>query len=466
MAAKHSMDLTRGSVAKKLMVFALPILLANLLQQLYQCADVVVVGNFAQDPTVSLAAVGSTASITNLFLNLFLGLAVGANVVCANLFGSGNHDSLRRAMHSSIVLALASGVVIGIAGYFATPFLLEKVMDSPEDVIGQATDYMQIVFLGQPGSLVFNFGAGILRSRGDTKRPMYILSATGLLNVILNLVFVAGFGLDAAGVALATTISVYVSAGAVLFILFHPSGEYHLRFAELRLAGKETLNIVKIGVPCGLNGIIFSLSNVVIVKALNNLGANVLAGNSAASNVDSVTYQILNAFYSAAVSFAGQNYGAKNLKRIDRLLGWSIALSVGFVLLADVFLFAFPKFFLGLFTRDATVASIGISRMYVMGAGYVIYCVSEMAIGCCRGMGKSLVTTILNAFFICVPRVIWVWTLYPVLMNGDPAHDYLSLLWCYPVSWTLSALAQIVTYLVYRIREGKRFAMERNRIPT
>ena len=460
MAAKHSMDLTRGPVMKNLLIFAFPILLSNLLQQLYQSADVIVVGNFASDPTVSLAAVGSTASITNLFLNLFLGLAVGANVVCANLYGSGDREAVRRAMHSSILIAAVSGVVIGIAGFLATPFLLEKVMDSPKDVIGQATDYMQIIFLGQPGSLVFNFGAGILRSHGDTKRPMYILSATGIVNVVLNLVFIVFFGWDAAGVALATTVSVYISAGVILYILFSPRGEYRLTGKELRLSKKETVDIVKIGVPCGLNGIVFSLSNVVIVKALNQLGSSVLAANSAASNVDTVTYQILAAFYSAAVSFAGQNYGAKNLKRIDRLLVWSIVLSVSFVLFADVFLFAFPKFFLGLFTKEATVISIGSARMFMMGSGYVIYCISEMAIGCSRGMGKSLIPTVLNAFFICGPRIIWVLLAYPSLTNGDPAHDYVMLLLCYPISWALSAVAQIISYICYRKAEGKKLAAE------
>ena len=462
MAAKHSMDLTRGPVMKQLMVFAIPILLSNLLQQLYQSADVIVVGNFASDPTVSLAAVGSTASITNLFLNLFLGLAVGANVVCANLCGSGDHESVRRAMHSSILIAAFSGIVIGIVGYLATPFLLDRVMNSPEDVIGQATDYMQIVFLGQPGSLVFNFGAGILRSHGDTKRPMYILSATGFVNVVLNLIFVAFFGWDAAGVALATTISVYLSAGAVLYILFSPRGEYRLSRRELRISAKETADIVKIGVPCGLNGIVFSLSNVVIVKALNLLGSTVLAANSAASNVDTVTYQILAAFYSAAVSFAGQNYGAKNLKRIDRLLGWSIGLSTGFILLADVFLFAFPGFFLGLFTKDASVIAIGCTRLFMMGSGYVIYCVSEMAIGCSRGMGKSLLPTVLNAIFICGPRVLWVLFVYPSLLTGSPAEDYVSLLLCYPISWALSAAAQVISYVCYRISEGKKLAVEQS----
>ena len=459
MASKHSMDLTRGSVAKNLLIFTIPILLTNLLQQLYQSADIVVVGNFASDPTVSLAAVGSTASITNLFLNLFLGLAIGANVVCANLFGGGNQEALRRAMHSSILLAAAGGAVIGIAGYFATPFLLREVMHSPEDVIGQATDYMQIIFLGQPGSLVFNFGAGILRSRGDTKRPMYILSATGALNVLLNVVFVALFHWDAAGVALATILSMYVSAGIVLWILFHPQGEYRLSFKELRLAKEETANIVKIGIPCGLNGIVFSLSNILIVKELNALGSTILAGNSAASNVDTVTYQILTAFYSAAVSFAGQNYGAKNLKRIDRLLLWAVGLAMAFVLVADVFLFAFPEFFLRLFTKEAAVAAVGVSRVYMMGAGYVIYCISEITIGCTRGMGKSMLPTVLNAVFICGPRVLWVLIAYPYLANGVPAHDYVMLLWCYPLSWALSAVAQICAYVYYRKEEGKKLLL-------
>lgn len=460
MASKHSMDLTRGSVPKNLLIFALPILLSNLLQQLYQCADVVVVGNFASDPTVSLAAVGSTGSITNLFLNLFLGLAIGANVVCANLFGAGDLSALRRAMHSSILLAASGGIVIGILGYFATPFLLQEVMHSPDDVIGQATDYMQIIFLGQPGSLVFNFGSGILRAYGDTKRPMYILSATGVLNVILNVIFVAGFGWDAAGVALATVISLYLSAGVVLWILFHPRGEYRLSLRELRLTKTETANIVKIGIPCGLNGIIFSVSNILVVKELNVLGSTVLAGNSAASNVDTVTYQILTAFYSAAVSFSGQNYGAKNLKRIDKLLVWAIGLAIAFVLLADIFLFTFPEFFLRLFTKDASVAAVGVARMYMMGAGYVIYCISEITIGCTRGMGKSMMPTALNAVFICIPRILWVLALYPVLMNGTAIHDYVMLLWCYPVSWVLSAAAQIALYLCYRRQEAKKLAAE------
>jgi Na+-driven multidrug efflux pump len=190
----------------------------------------------------------------------------------------------------------------------------------------------------------------------------------------------------------------------------------------------------------------------------------VLAGNSAASNVDTVTYQILTAFYSAAVSFSGQNYGAKNLKRIDQLVVWANGLAIAFVLFADVFLFTFPEFFLRLFTNDAAVSAVGVSRIFMMGSGYVIYCISEITIGCVRGMGKSLMPTVLNAVFICGPRMIWMFLVYPHLINGTPSHDYLMLLWCYPVSWALSAIAQICSYLYYRKREEVKFNLEANSI--
>ena len=305
---KNKMDLTEGSVLKKLLLFAIPIILTNILQQLYHAADMVVVGNFAKDSTTALAAVGSTASITSLCLNLFIGLAVGANVVCARLFGAKKEEELRRAMHTSVLLAALCGVGIGILGViFSRPLLV--MTGSPADVIDHATLYMQIIFMGQPGSLVYNFGAGILRSHGDTKRPMYILMSSGLVNVILNLVLVIGFHLDSAGVAIATVVSYYLSAAAVLWILFSPHGEFRLSFSELRLS-KELRDVTGVGIPSGLNSMVFSLSNVIIISALNSLGGVVLAGNSAAHNVDATLYQVLVAFYTACISFTGQNCGA------------------------------------------------------------------------------------------------------------------------------------------------------------
>lgn len=447
--SKHSMDLTTGSVLKKLILFSVPLLLTNLLQQLYHSADVIVVGNFAQDPTASLAAVGSTGSITTLFLNLFIGLSVGTNVVCANHYGAHRYEPLRRAMHTSLAIAAVSGVVLAVFGYFSSPALM-RWMGSPDNVIGPATVYMQIIFLGQPASLVYNFGAAILRSHGDTRRPMMILLTSGFLNVLMNLLFVIVFHLDAAGVALATVISQYLSAAAVLFILFHQSGEYDLNLKELNFDRKLTLDIVKIGVPAGINGMIFSLSNVIVVKALNSLGDVVLAANSAASNLDTILFQIIAAISTACISFAGQNYGARKLKRIDRLFGLGTLFTVAVVALVDTVIFLFPEFFLGFFTRDSAVLETGLPRVYIMGLGCLAYAIPEVALGCVRGMSRSVLPTVLNTFFICAPRIIWCLFVYPM------KPDYVFLMLCFPLSYVLSAIAQSVYYLCVRISENKK----------
>ena len=456
MASKHSIDLTKGSVMKKLLVFALPIMLTNVLHQLYHMADVVVVGNFAQKPTLALAAVGSTGAVTNLFLNLFIGLSVGLNVVCANHYGAREKDDLRKAMHTGVTIGAVGGVIISIIGFIFARTLLEW-MGSPADVIDQATIYVRTLFLGQPANLLFNFGAGILRAHGDTKRPMYILFTSGFLNVLLNMLFVMVFHLDAMGVALATAISYYISAASVLVILFHPGGEYHLSSNELKVTKKEAVKIVKIGIPCGLNGIVFNLTNIIITTALNSLGSVTLAANSAAANVDAVLYQVQASFYSACVSFAGQNYGAKDFKRIDKLLGRSILLAAGTLLFIEVFLFAKPTFFMHLFTQDSNVAKIGAARLMILGAGYVIHVVSEMAIGCMRGMGKSMAPLVLNAVCISVPRFIWVLLVFPF------SRTYWFLLLCYPISWVFSSTAQLICYFYYRKKEERLYleAMEK-----
>jgi len=452
MAPGKSMDLTRGSVFKKLVVFAFPILISNLLQQLYHAADVVVVGNFAKNSTVSLAAVGSTGSITTLLLNLFLGLSMGANVICANLFGARKKEELRRAMETALIVAAFSGLLVGAAGFFfARPLL--GLMGSPDSVIDEATRYMQIIFLGQPASLVYNFGAGILRAHGDTKRPMYILSVAGIFNVVLNLVFVIVFHLDAAGVAIATIIAHYLSAIAVLILLFSPHGDFRLSLTRLRFDRKLFGKILRIGIPGGINGMVFSLSNVVIVSAVNSLGDVVVAGNSAAASVDSVVFQILSAIYSACISFAGQNFGAKSFKRIDRLLWQSILLTEGILAVICLFIGWNPAFFIGLFTKEAAVIRVGIPRLLTVVRGYLIYAVSEMCIGCLRGMGKSMVPTVLNLVSICVPRMIWTLLVFPHHAN------FAFLMLCYPISWVFSSVSQLICYLVCRRREEQKYLL-------
>ncbi len=451
MASRHSMDLTHGSVFKKLIVFAIPILLTNLLQAFYHAADVIVVGNFALDSKTALAAVGSSGAVTALLLNLFLGLSMGANVVCANFYGAHDREGLQKSMQTSMILATFCGLFVGAIGFFfAGPIL--TAMGVPESVLPDAITYMRIIFLGQPGSLVYNFGAGILRSHGDTKRPMYILMFSGFINVVLNLVFVAVFHLDSAGVALATTISHYISATIVLYLLSSPHGEQRLDLFHLHFYCDMASKIAKIGIPGGLNGIVFNISNVIIARAVFQLGDVVVAGNSAAGSLTDLVFQVLASLYAACVSFSGQNYGAKKFKRIDRLLWQSILLSMVLLLLISTVLNLFSHFFLRLYTPDEAVIEVGAVRLLIVSFSYVLYSVSEMAIGCLRGMGKSVVPTVLNAVMICVPRILWVWFVFPQF----PTFGVLYL--CYGVSYIFSGVAQMICYLYYSKKDKAAYA--------
>ncbi len=460
MASKNSMDLTTGSVIKKLALFAFPLWFATLIQQLYHAADVIVVGNFAKDSTTALAAVGSTGYITNLLLNLFVGLSVGASVICAQLYGAQDRAGLRRAMATSLLASLISGVFISVVGFvFARPLLL--LMGSPASVIDQATLYMKIIFIGKPAVLIYNTASAIMRAYGDSKRSMYILTATGLVNVLLNLVFVIGFHWDAAGVAVATVVAQYLSAFVALKILFHPQGEYRLQILELRIHREELLKIVKIGVPAGFNGMMFSFSNVIVNSTVNTMGAESVAAVSAATSVSSIVSTVVTAFSTACVSFAGQNYGARKFGRINRLL-WSSIFIVEIVFFsANVLLSVFPDFFLGLYTEEREVIRLAIPKLMVVCWGYLIYLVSEMASGCSRGLGRTLSPTITNLFAICATRVGWVLFVFPHLPRN---LFYLYL--CYPLSWFISSVAQLVIYYISKNQKEKEYQSQKSLLST
>ena len=444
------MDLTRGPVLKSLLIFAIPIILTNLLQQLYHTADMVVVGNWASDPTAALAAVGATTSVTGLCLNLFVGLAVGVNVVCAKLYGAKQEKELSRAMHTSVYLAALCGVGIGVFGFLCSRVILEWI-GTPPDVLDDATLYMQIVFLGQPGSLVYNFGASILRAHGDTKRPMRILMTTGLINVFLNLLLVVVFSLDAAGVALATAVSNYLSAAAILWILFSPRGEYGLRFSRIRLE-KETREIAAVGIPSGLNSIMFSVPKVIIVTALNTLGATALAADSSSHNVETLLYQIIAGFCAACVSFVGQNRGAERYDRIDRLWRSAVTFTTVFYVAVGIVLCPFAKSVMMLFSDDGAVLTLGAVRIYIICCTYALYAFPEICIAFLRGIGKAGVSSALNVLCVCLPRVVWILCVFFTFRTGDVVFDYALLVFCYPISWALSGIAQFLCYRYYRKR--------------
>lgn len=445
---KVNLDLTTGSVTKKLLSFAMPILASNMLQHLYNAADKAVVGHFAANGDLALAATGATGTAITLLLNLFTGLSLGANVVCANMRGANNKKDLRKAMHTSILLAIVTGIAAMILGIcVADPFL--TLMGCPENLLELATEYMGIYFVGVPFSLLYNFGAAILRAHGDTKRPMTILAVSGVVNVVLNLVFVICFRMDVDGVGWATVISQVVSAVAVLWILFEPNGGYDLNLSELKLHKRQTTSIARVGIPCGLNGMMFSIANVIIVSSINSLGYVAVGGYSAAGGVTGIVYQVLAAFYSACISFAGQCYGAGLYKRIDQLVVRSIIISA--IMMAALSLVAtfFPQVMLGLFTDNPEYIESGTSQMLITCWGYILYGVSEVFLGCLRGMRRSGMPTLINAACICLPRLVWVFFFFPL------CREVWFLYLCYPISYVFSSAAQGTYYFLVRKKLDK-----------
>ena len=444
----NALDLTTGSVTKKLLSFTMPILASNLLQHLYNAADKAVVGQFAVNGDLALAATGATGTAITLLLNLFVGLSLGANVVCANMRGAAKTKELRKAMHTSILLAAITGVFAMVLGIFvARPFLV--AMSCPENVLDLATEYMRIYFVGVPFSLLYNFGAAILRAHGDTKRPMNILAVSGLINVGLNMVFVIFCGMDVDGVGWATVISQLYSASMVLWYLFRDDGGYDLNLREMKLHKRELASVARVGIPCGLNGLVFSIANVIIASSINSLGEVAVGGNSAAGGISGIVYQVLAAFYSGCISFSGQCYGAGKYKRIDKLVASSIIMSGLIMAVLSLIATLFPHALLGLFTKNEAYIQSGAAQMQIVCWSYILYGVSESFLGCLRGMRRSGMPTLLNALFICVPRLIWVFVFFPMCRETWFLHL------CYPISYVFSSAAQGLYYLAVRRKLDK-----------
>lgn len=444
MRSSRTMDLTQGSVIKQMLLFAIPIMLGNVLQQLYNVADRVVVGQFAQNGEVALAAVGATSSAILLILGLFNGMAVGVDVICANLLGARKGKELRESMHTGILVAALFGVGVGLFGVLSSKGILQ-LMDTPQDVLASAALYMRIYFMGAPVSLIYNFGAAILRSHGDTKRPMYILMLSGLVNVALNLVLVVVFKRGVDGVAIATVISQLVSAVMVLRILFDPKDAYKLTVKELKINKIPLRSILQIGITSGLGGMAFSLSNVIVQSAVNSFNsAAIIAGRTAASDINSLVYQVQAALYATCVSFSGQCYGARKYQRIDTLALCATGICTGAYLMCAIVCTAFPRQLIGLFNSNPAVVDVGVEILMIINWGVLLYGPSEIFLGCLRGMKQALMPTILNLLGICVPRLLWIWFVFPL----NPTVSML--FWCYPISWLTSSVLQGSYYYVFR----------------
>jgi len=445
MRPNRSLDLTTGPILKKLILFTLPILATNLLQQFYNAADQIVVGQFAENGKAALAAIGTTGSAVNLIVNLFVGLAVGANIVCANLKGAKKTEQLRQCMHTGLLLAVFLGLAVcGIGLIIARPLM--RMMNCPEDILDMAVLYIRIIFLGKPFVLIYNFAAGMLRAHGDTRRPMVILSATGVINVTLNLIFVTVFHMSVAGVAIATIVAQMVSCAWALWILFDPNDEYKLQLSELKLHGHGVKTILRVGIPCGINSSVFSFSNASVQAAMNTFSSAAVAGSTAATSLITITYQVLAAFYAGCVSFAGQCYGASKYDRIRRLARTALTIAIGaMTVMATAFtLFYAPA--ISLFNNDPEVIATGKIKLIMVSWSYLPYAVSEVLLGCLRGMKRSSIPTALKIFCMCAIRVAWVQLIFPL------RHTLEWLCVSYPVSYLFGAAGMGIYYL-YTIRK-------------
>lgn len=439
-----TLEMCSGPLAGKLLRFAVPLILTGVLQLLYNAADIVVVGKLGGGHA-SVAAVGSTGALVNLLVNLFLGVSVGANCLAARLAGAGDRMGLRRCVHCAVGASVLIGVLAGVFGFFAsTPML--RLMDSPEDVLPLSSLYLRIYFLGMPALVVYNFGASILRALGDTRRPLTYMAVSGGVNVVLNLLLVGLCGLDVAGVAIATTASQFLSAFLVLRCLTRMEEPCRLVLREVRLYKGPLLEMLRLGIPAGLQGVLFSLSNVIIQSAINPFGSAVMAGNSAASSLEGFIYTALNAFYQAALTFISQNLGARQYRRIGRVfwqcLGMTAALGVALCGL----LYLFQDFFLGLYVsgEDAeleTVLATGRLRIRCISIFQFLGGFMEIGCGGQRGLGRTWLPTFVTFLGSCALRIVWVNTVFAAC--GTLQSLYVS----YPISWALTFLVHCACFL-------------------
>lgn len=442
----YEIDMCNGPLFGKMLIFTLPLMLSGILQLLFNAADVIVVGRFAGNE--ALAAVGSTGALTNLLVNLFIGLSVGANVLVARYYGAKAQDEVSQTVHTSVMISLLGGVFLAIIGIaLARPLLL--LMDTPENVIEHSVLYMRIYFLGMPIMLLFNFGSAILRAIGDTRRPLFYLTIAGIVNVCLNLWFVIGFHMGVAGVALATILAQCVSTALILRCLLQSDGCFRLQLSRLQINWDKFGKIAAIGLPAGIQGSLFSISNVLIQSSVNSFGAIAMAGNTAGANVEGFVYTAMNSVHQTAVSFTSQNLGGRRFERINKILVECIffVTAIGLVMGNGAVLFG--EQILGLYSSDQEVIAYGLQRMAVICTTYFLCGIMDVMVGSIRGLGYALMPMIVSLMGACVFRVVWICTVFQ--WNRTLHTLYLS----YPVSWTLTALVHVVCFIIVRKRLGK-----------
>jgi len=447
----HDMDMCNGPLFGKIVMFSLPIMAMNILQLLFNAADIIVVGRFSGSE--ALAAVGATGPLINLIVTSFMGLSAGTSVIVAQDHGAGQFKDVSRSVHTSIAISIIGGLVVSVVGFaFCKPLL--EIMGTPEDIVALSTLYMKIYFTGVPAVMVYNFGAAILRAIGDSRRPMYYLIVSGIVNVVLNLFFVIILHMSVEGVAWATVISQYLSTLLIVICLLRSEGTIRFIPRQIRIDRKKLKSIVKIGLPAGLQSALFSISNVLIQSAVNSFGSTMVAASSAAGNVENFVGTTMNAYYNAAITFTGQNMGAKKYERIDTVAKvCAVLIFATWIVMGGISLL-FGRQLLGIYTSDQQVIELGILRLNIMMAAYFTCGTMNVFPGLTRGMGFSILPMLCTLVGACLLRIVWLVTFfawYPTVIM---------LFACYPVTWTLAGLGQVASFFYARHRIRKDNVLE------
>ena len=439
--SKYEIDMCNGSILDKLVSFSIPLMLSGILQLLFNAVDIIVVGQFTGNE--ALAAVGSTTALINVFVNLFIGISLGASVLAARFYATGQEKEMSETVHTSITLALISGIAMGIIGVIAAKGALE-LMDTPDNVLNLSTLYMRIYFMGMPFFMLYNYGAAILRAVGDTKRPLLFLIISGATNVVLNLLLVIQFHLGVAGVAIATVISQCISCILVLRCLYLSDGSYQLRFNKLGMKTRYVKQIFQIGIPAGIQSTIINFSNVLLQSSVNSFGSVAMAGYTAANNILGFLYVSVNSITQACMSFTSQNYGVRKFKRMDKVLLECLGLTV---IVAHVFCggsYLFGAELMHIYTKSTNVIECGIDIMLYTTVTYFLCGIMDLLPGALRGMGHSTVPMILSVIGTVGTRIVWIYVIFP-------CHRSLDFLFIsYPVSWLLTIVMQVICFYFVR----------------
>ncbi len=448
LSVSTGMDMTNGPMLGKILAFALPLAGGSVLQQLFNAVDVAVVGRFASSS--ALAGVGANSSVVSLFVTLFVGISVGANVVIANNIGRNSLDRISDAVHTSVLFGLLSGFGLMFLGLAVARPLLE-LLGTPEDVMDLAVLYLRIYMFGMPFIMLYNFGSAVLRSMGDTRRPLYSLIVAGVVNAVLNVIFVVGFHRSVDGVAAATVISNVLSAGMIIWFLLHEEEPVRLHPSRLKMHRDILGKTLRIGVPAGLQGMVFSISNVVIQSGINRYGAAAIAGVSVALNCDIFAYFTVSGFAQAAVTFTAQNFGAGKLDRCRNVFHITMACGIVVSLLYTAVLIPLRYQLVGIFTEDPAVMDFATRRIVIIMLPYVLVNTYEITGSCLRGLNHSMTPALLTIIGTCVLRIFWVRIVDPLV------NDFAVLMYVYPVSWILTGAMVLAAYFIIRGRVEKEF---------